>query len=401
MLTIHVTPLSYRVGVAPNGQLLGTNLFLRVYLKKFNHTVWDKVKGIPILYRRYVRYNEKLGMLYLPYYDLDAFCRYLRENGVVYTISQIPLQQGVDVTIPLKSHIQDRNERQTKAIQYLTTSQESLRGLSLNTGCLVGDTIISCNRARKGYKTTLKVMYEQWNGLYTGEGRRWDLEIPTYVRSYTGFRTNLNRVKDVLYSGIKPVYRVVLDNGRFLICTADHEIATSDGFVEACNVVGYFVMCDNEHAMKSADELRVYNDTYTTISARHPYVKCANTSKCEWIYRLPLHRAIYEAVILNHMSLIDYKNAWNDDELRPYLRVVDPSIYDIHHKDFDHNNNTPDNLECMTRETHKQLHAERTKINFNQGIVTYHEAVSFDYVGEEPTYDIVCEDHTVTFQQTV
>ena len=134
MITIQLSPLSYRVKVSPLGQLFGTDLFLKSYMARFCHTTWDHVARRYILYRRYVHYDAKTETLYLPRYDFEDFCKHLDINRVSYQIEPITLQEGLPIEIPLKSHVKDRNEQQTAAIRYLTESPESLRGLSLSTG---------------------------------------------------------------------------------------------------------------------------------------------------------------------------------------------------------------------------------------------------------------------------
>ena len=134
MLTIKVTPLSYRIQVGHNGQLLGTSLFVREYLRKFNHTVWDRRKGYPVVLEKYLYYDDPSSTLYLPWYDLSSFCRFLEDNRAAYLIEPVSLQVGRDIVVSLKPHVRDRNERQTQAIEHLTTCPESLRGLSLNPG---------------------------------------------------------------------------------------------------------------------------------------------------------------------------------------------------------------------------------------------------------------------------
>lgn len=134
MITIKLTPLSYRVAVGPDGQLLGTSLSLRDYIRKFNHTGWDRRSGYPVVLERYLHYDRKSSTLYLPRYDFESFCQFLGARGIAYAVENVPLQAGRAVHIPLKPHVQDRNERQTQAIAYLTTCEESQRGLSLNTG---------------------------------------------------------------------------------------------------------------------------------------------------------------------------------------------------------------------------------------------------------------------------
>ena len=131
---IKVTPLSYRIQVSPNGQLLGTNILLQSYLKRFAHNIWDKRQCRYLLYRRYVRYDEKTSTLYAPRYDLEDFCQLLVRNNVLHSIERLPLQRGAEVSIVLKSHIKDRNTDQTEAITHLITCSDSLRGLSLAPG---------------------------------------------------------------------------------------------------------------------------------------------------------------------------------------------------------------------------------------------------------------------------
>ena len=134
MITIQRTPLSYRIKTAPNCQLLETNLHLSKYLNRFGHTVWDRRQHRSVLYRMYLKYDKKSSTLFLPQYDFESFCGLLNSNNIPYAVEEIPLQLGIPVDIPLKHYVKDRSEIQTKAIEYLTTSPESMRGLSLGTG---------------------------------------------------------------------------------------------------------------------------------------------------------------------------------------------------------------------------------------------------------------------------
>ena len=134
MIVISVTPLSYRISVGPNGQLLGTTLFLRNYIRKFNHTGWDRRKGYSVILERYVHYDEKTLTLFVPRYDFDSFCQLLNAHEIAFKVEHVSLQVGHDVDIRLKPHVRDRDERQTQTIAYLTTCPDSLRGVSLMPG---------------------------------------------------------------------------------------------------------------------------------------------------------------------------------------------------------------------------------------------------------------------------
>ena len=134
MITIQRTPLSYRVRVTPHGELLNSNLSIYRYMNRFQQTKWDPKQRRFLPIRRYSRYNDKNQTLYVPGYDLAAFSQFLNSQGVVFCIEDIPLQPGKPVEIQLKSWVQDRSPEQTTAIEYLTTSTESQRGLSSNPG---------------------------------------------------------------------------------------------------------------------------------------------------------------------------------------------------------------------------------------------------------------------------
>lgn len=120
-------------------------------------------------------------------------------------------------------------------------------GLAGVSGCITGDTVISLNRGKKGYKQTIKKLYECFNG-HTRSGKKPDMRTKTKVRSYNEKekRIVLNEVKAVVYSGKKMVYRLVLENGLYLDATDCHRIMTSTGYVPLGNLkAGDCVMCDN------------------------------------------------------------------------------------------------------------------------------------------------------------
>lgn len=134
MITIQTTPLSYRIKALSTGQLCGTHIYLEEYLRKFNLTTWDQRARRFILMKRYVHFCRRTSMLYIPRYDLDSFLDFLRKRGVEWRIEEIPLQTGKTIDINLKPGVTDKNEKQTKGITQLLTSDEHLQGLSLNPG---------------------------------------------------------------------------------------------------------------------------------------------------------------------------------------------------------------------------------------------------------------------------
>jgi len=163
MIEIKLSSQSFRVSAAPDGLLYGTTLSLRSYLTRFSHMKWNQQLRRNVLLRRYVYYNDKTQTLHIPRYDLFAFCQLLQQYGIAYTTTELPLQYGLDVTIPIKAGITDRDERQTKAIHHLTTSDDTVRALSLATG--VGKTyclIRTLSHIGKRAMVCVGGLVEQW-----------------------------------------------------------------------------------------------------------------------------------------------------------------------------------------------------------------------------------------------
>lgn len=101
-------------------------------------------------------------------------------------------------------------------------------------GCLTGDTLVRFNRGGIGRYTTLANVFIKFHGGGRND-QKWDLSIPTYVRSFNSAlgHLGLNQVKDVMYSGVKDVYELRLGNGSTLKLTADHKVLTKRGFIAA------------------------------------------------------------------------------------------------------------------------------------------------------------------------
>ena len=81
------------------------------------------------------------------------------------------------------------------------------------TGCITGDTIININRAKIGKKSTIENLYKKHNNI-KAQGKPWNHNIPTYVRSLQKEKIKLNQIEDIVYSEIKEVYQLILCNGK-------------------------------------------------------------------------------------------------------------------------------------------------------------------------------------------
>lgn len=285
-------------------------------------------------------------------------------------------------------------EQQKKIIKVLEDNEGGL--VEASPGCLSGDTIININRGGNSRKYTLKKAYKRFHQL-KNKYFNWDLSIPTYTRSYKADENviKLHEVENIVYSGKKEVYKLELENDFVLKGTLDHKIMTRSGWLEIkkLKINKDEVMCDTIKSKKDTTKLKackkidkeVYNIPY------HPYAIKKKARK-KYTNRISLHRVIYEAYI-NAISLEEFLFILKyDKEKSKILKYIDPLIYDIHHKDFNHYNNDITNLECLTKNKHQKLHSEKNQYNFNQGVPIYSKVKSIEYVGIEDTYDIICKE---------
>ena len=263
-------------------------------------------------------------------------------------------------------------------------------------GCLTGDTVINFNRCTLGRKYDLKHAYESYNHLAKNKG--WDLSHKTFVRSFNGSKIQLNEVENIVYSGEKEVWKIILENERFIKATSDHKIMTKFGWSKLSDLeIGISeIMCDTLHTKKSDKSNIKIKDKEIWSLRYHKYAKKTVNDKTKGhiytYYRLPIHRLIYESY-LNNLTYEEYLNIIKTDEERSkILEFLDPKKYHIHHKDGNHYNNDITNLECLEAIEHLKKHADVNYDNFNQGIPNYSKVVSIEYIGIEDTYDIICKD---------
>lgn len=98
--------------------------------------------------------------------------------------------------------------------------------------CLTGDTLVYsdhfCNGRREGVKKrSMALLYEMTK---TPHGRsRLKLLRPRSLDEATGTLTQ-GRVKAVVCSGVKPVFRVELEDGKSITCSRDHRFLTPGGW---------------------------------------------------------------------------------------------------------------------------------------------------------------------------
>jgi len=262
------------------------------------------------------------------------------------------------------------------------------------TGCLSGDSIINVHRNGKGYKIKISDLYKRFNCL-DSSNYNYTNGTNTYVRSYNNKTVQLQPIDNVVYSGKKEVYTLILDNGFTLNATKDHLIFTDCGWKRLDQLNNQLVALDTLRPIKSMCKIKKVYDSFITNMKYHPFAKLTKVrfkTKPRFFYekRIEKHRAVYEAHI-NNLTLDQYKDILrHNNEKAKTLLYINPKIYHIHHKDRNHYNNKINNLELLTKYEHLLLHSSHTKFNFNQGILQYSKVKNIVYRGYEDTYDIQC-----------
>lgn len=341
------------------------------------------------------RVSKEEMIFSIPRNYYDRLIDHLKSYNVKYIVGEQKVIPSRTIDIKMQDSWVDKNELQTEAIDYLVNSPSGIKCLALQTGCLAGDNQISFNRASKGFTTTIENAYDQFNGRYFGNGRKWDRSLPTFCRSHikSDDEVRLNKVNEITYSGIKEIYRLTLANGLYLDCTKCHRIKTKKGYIRAEYCVGEDIACDTKKASKNLPRLKKVRDRTINVTKYHPYGRKYSNFNT---YRLGKHRAVYEAAI-NNMTLSEYTEALKDENNISKMLFIDPKQFVVHHIDGDHHNDDPSNLEKLTHKEHFLHHSYEKRKNFNQGIVTYSKGVSFEFLRIDKTYDMGCEEPNHNF----
>jgi len=257
-------------------------------------------------------------------------------------------------------------------------------------GCLSGDTIINLNIRKNSRKTRLEDAYRRYNGL-DWKNYNYKFKNDIKIRSMMNGSINLNYVDDIVYSGKRITIKIILNNGKYLILTPDHKIFSENGWINAVDSVGKKIAFDETpRAIKNVEKYVRHRDVFVNIGKYHPYSrKVVDKRDGSVSYRIEKHRAIYESYINGFDNIEQYKNAIINGTK---LLFINPEIYHVHHKDFNHKNNDKKNLIHLTKKEHHTIHIEQSKKNFGQGKIGYLECVNIEYNGIIDTYDICCRD---------
>jgi hypothetical protein len=278
-------------------------------------------------------------------------------------------------------------------------------------GCLTGDTIITVNTGGASKKLTLEAFYKKFHKL--NNASRKNSTPVHYVRCFKPDLGifGLNQAMDVKYSGIKPVYMLCLDDGKTLKATADHEILTDNGFVPLCDLsVGDVVITNGIERCKNCgsteDICKKPNGKFYGYCRKCMYmlrdgVRCKDGSIGRmidkdgyirlWGSQFRSHPNYSTGGLLEHVYVMSQHigRGLKPDEV-------------VHHIDGNKQHNDIENLRLMSASEHAKLHSAEKQKHLWKDYVSRGKLIivtpkqskvqSIEYVGEEPTYDIIMAD---------
>lgn len=253
---------SIRVVVNCSGKLadapdLSIFPFLRRFLTEFE---WDyrKKKNNPKYY--YFCYDRENGILYMPLNMLSFLQIYLRDNGFPSVIIDIPPTDGKVIKLTNSGLFEDR-DYQSDAIKFLI--EPGMRALELQTGCLIGDSIINIGfNSNNLTEIPLKTAYHLFNKSDNGQF----ISSKLYTKSMDDDEIIISHeIDDIMFSGIRAVYKLILNNGLYIVGTADHKIKTLDGWIPLIDCMNKSVFYRFSNAKLSCGGESSFNSTVVGI----------------------------------------------------------------------------------------------------------------------------------------
>lgn len=322
----------------------------------------------------------------------------------------------------------------TKAVRGYTPESSGGKGfrselIQSPTGCLTGDTEIVVNLGGKPQRFTMQEAFIHFHGgdpdtaagvclcgcgegtkvpqatnrskgqvggvllkfIHGHQSRAMKWENTPYVRSFRGENgLGLQKVVNVVRSGVKEVYRLHLSDGKVLKGTACHLVMTDRGWVPLGKLErGMKVMVDNVSYKKVDAHASKPRDKFIANLWNHPFGRRVATTKERrgHTIRIPMHVAVFEATA-NGLAMDEYVDTMRSGDPTG-LVLVDPSTHVVHHKDGNHNNNSPDNLQLMTAMEHLQHHGDAS--HFGMSVPEWSSVAGVELLGNEMTYDVCCE----------
>ena len=274
--------------------------------------------------------------------------------------------------------------------------------------CLAGNTILTTSNPHN--RPAIEELYnKKLNGLMHSVKRM-------NIRQYNEETGELvyAHIRDIYYNGTRETIKIKTRLGYEVVCTPDHLIRTSYGYMEAGAIlVGSDILVNGSNEFwKNYDWLyhqnidlnktfvQISNETGVNVSTLKKWARKLGIPKKGTGYfnsgRTPWNKGIQVDAQVNalrqyhhcgrrndHILKHDTSNYWKHK--KSYCELcgnTDINSLEVHHIDENHFNNVPSNLITLCESCHQRVH------NKNLLFAIPDTVVSIEYVGCIPVFDI-------------
>lgn len=260
--------------------------------------------------------------------------------------------------------------------------------------CVSGSTTLIKPATRKDYRNpSVEEMYKIVHDLQFAKDNNFLPLRSKYLRTgYYGTslsmfedgRVRKNKIIDIQEAGVRKVYRITTQSGKYIECTGNHKFPTADGEKQLLELdVGDSLYCLGEYQHIQHN----YNFTDGNFESNVPKAGEFGFQK----------RPDGESVKFERYRNFNISNS-NSCEIcgKKYSAT---ERFELHHKDKNRSNNDESNLVWCCASCHKKLDYQlgRTK-TYENGLPVYEDSiVSIEYVRMEMTYDVTMADPAHNF----
>lgn len=186
------------------------------------------IKYVSLMRSLPTRYWHSDKLLWeLPYSDLDLVINKLDETEYTIKTDREVFKEKSTIQIP-KDYVFKTTpfQHQLEGVEYGLNHNKFLLGDEQ--GCIAGDMTVSFCVGTFFHTSKLSDFYAFYNQCLTKD----QVKVKCYMDGNIGY----HRLTNVLFSGKKSVYKILLLNGDYVLATGDHEILTTDGYVQAMHL---------------------------------------------------------------------------------------------------------------------------------------------------------------------
>lgn len=220
-----------------------------------------------------------------------------------------------------------------------------------------------------------------------GYGTAWSFDNKAFLVK--------NRIKDIRYMGLKPLYRITLENGMTIDVTNNHKHPTSNGIKRTDEIrVGVDKMIVSNGYIKTDTVYRFTNKGYRNDKKYH-----SNDNLEEYEVNSKKGHCGFVKKETRYTQLKEYNNNHKKDYCEKCL-ATDTRL-EVHHINKDHSDcgENFSNLQTLCVSCHKKAHYDlgRTKQGERGLDVETYLVVSIDHIGFDEVYDVEMCDPYHTF----